>query len=402
MKNPIFLLVFIFSYFIVMIGHAEDRDLQGLVRGNSEFALDTYHKIRCNDGNIFFSPYSISTAFAMTYSGARCETQKQMAEVLHFTLDAGQLHPSFSALQAHFQKLQENSPFRLNIANALWIQKDYELIQDFLELNQKYYQANLFNLNFRNDPQGSRMKINGWVEDKTEGKIKDLLPEGTIKTITRLVLTNTIYFKAEWQHTFSAHKTEEQDFWITAEEKTKVQMMSQKERFGYFENEVLQILEMPYIRQDLSMVVFLPKKKDGLPDLESKLNIENIAKWSSGLNRQQVNVHFPKFTTTQSIDLKTILMALGMVNAFTHNADFSGIEPKKELYITDALHKTFIDVDELGTEAAAATAVSVGVTSILPPKVVPEFRADHPFFYLIRDNKTSCILFMGRLTRPAE
>jgi serpin B len=402
MKKPIFLLVFVFSYFFVMISHAGDRDLQGLVRGNSEFALDIYHKIRCNDGNIFFSPYSISTAFAMTYSGARCETQKQMAVVLHFSLDACQLHPSFSELQAHFQKLQENSPFRLNIANALWVQKGYELLQDFLELNQKYYQANLLSLNFYDDPEGSRIKINGWVEDKTEGKIQDLLPAGTVKTITRLVLTNTIYFKAEWQHTFSPHKTKEQDFWITPEEKTKVQMMSQKERFGYFENETFQILEMPYIRQDLSMVVFLPKKKDGLPELESKLNTENIAKWSSSLTRQQVNVHFPKFTTSQNIDLKRNLKALGMVDAFTHNADFSGIEPKKELYITDALHKAFIDVDELGTEAAAATAVSVGVTSMPPPKVVPKFRADHPFFYLIRDNKTSSILFMGRLTQPAE
>lgn len=386
----------------MMMSQTGDRDLQALVRGNSEFALDIYHTVRDNEGNIFFSPYSISTAFAMTYSGARCETQKQMAAVLHFSLDAGRLHPSFSALQAHFQNLQENSPFRLNIANALWIQKEYELLQDFLELSQKYYQANLFNLNFRDDPEGSRIKINGWVADRTEGKIQDLLPAGTIKRLTRLVLTNAIYFKAEWEHTYSPHNTKEQDFWITPEEKIKVQMMSQKERFGYFENETLQILEMPYIRQDFSMVVFLPKKKDGLPDLESKLNNDNIAKWSSGLVRQQVNVQFPKFTTTQNIDLKTILKALGMVDAFTHNADFSGIEPKKELYITDALHKAFIDVDELGTEAAAATAVSMGVTSIPPPRVVPEFTADHPFFYLIKDHKTKSILFMGRLTRPTE
>jgi serpin B len=159
---------------------------------------------------------------------------------------------------------------------------------------------------------------------------------------------------------------------------------------------------MPYIRKDLSMVVFLPQKKDGLPDLESKLNTETLEEWTSNLNQQQVKVLFPKFTTTQNIDLKKILKALGMVDAFTENADFTGMEPKNELYITDALHKAFIDVDELGTEAAAATAASVGVTSIRPPKVVPEFRADHPFFFLIKDNQTESILFMGRLTSPGK
>jgi serpin B len=402
MKKSIILLGFVLSHFFIMTSQAEDRNLQFLVQGNSEFALDMYHKVRCDEGNIFFSPYSISAAFAMTYAGARCETQTQIARALHFSLDPCQLHLGFSTLHAQFQKLQENSPFRLNIANALWIQKEYELLQTFVELNQKYYEANLFKLNFHEDPEGSRIKINDWVEDKTEGKIRDIIPAGAIQTLTRLVLTNTIYFKAEWQHTFSAHKTKEQDFWITPEENIKVQMMSQKEHYGFWEDKALQILEMPYIRQDLSMIVFLPRKRDGLSDLESKLNIENINRWLSDLNRQQVNVSFPKFTTTQNIDLKTILSALGMVDAFTHNADFSGIEPKKELYITDALHKAFIDVDEIGTEAAAATAVIGGITSIQPPEVVPEFRADHPFFYLIRDNKTKSFLFMGRLSRPQE
>lgn len=402
MKNPIFVAIFVLSHFFVLFIQAGDIDLQSLVRGNSAFALDMYHKVRNTEGNVFFSPYSISTAFAMTYAGARSATEKEMDGVFHFSLEPCQLHPSFSELQAHFQKLQENRPFRLNIANALWIQKEYELLQEFLELNQKYYGANLFNLDFRNDPEGSRSKINDWVKDKTEGKIQDLLPGGAIKKLTRLVLTNTIYFKAEWQNTFNAHNTKDQDFWITPEEKTKVQMMSQKDRFGYWENENLQILEMPYIRKDLSMVVFLPKKKDGLPNLESKLNTETLDNWISNLNQQQVNVFFPKFTTTQNIDLKKILKALGMVDAFTENADFTGMEPKNELYITDALHKAFIDVDELGTEAAAATAASMGVTSIRPPKVVPEFRADHPFFFLIKDNQTESILFMGRLTSPAE
>lgn len=402
MKKPILVVIFALCLFSGLIGQARDIDLQSLVRGNTAFALDVYQNVRLNEGNIFFSPYSISTAFAMTYAGARCETQKQMAGVFRFSLDPNLLHPAFSELQAHFQELQEHRPFRLNIANALWIQKEYELLKAFVEMNQKYYRANLFNLDFHKDPEGSRLKINDWVEDKTKGKIRDLLPGGAIKTFTRLVLTNTIYFKAEWQNTFNAHYTKDQDFWITSEEKIKVQMMSQKDRFGYRENEAFQILEMPYIRRDLSMVVFLPQKKDGLPDLESNLTPKTLEEWTSNLNRQQVNVLFPKFTTTQNLDLKKILKDLGMLDAFAENADFSGMEPKKELYITDALHKAFIDVDEVGTEAAAATAVSVGVTSSPPPKVVPVFRADHPFFYLIKDNQTGSILFMGRLTKPAE
>ena len=402
MKKQILVVIFTLSLFSGLVSQAGDIDLQSLVRGNTAFALGIYQTVRLNEGNIFFSPYSISTAFAMTYAGARCETQNQMAGVLHFSLDPNLLHPAFGELQLHFQKLQEHRPFRLNIANALWIQKEYELLQTFVELNQKYYQANLFNLDFNKDPEASRLKINDWVEDKTNGKIRDLLPGGAIKTFTRLVLTNTIYFKAEWQNTFNAHNTKDQDFWITPEEKIKVQMMSQQDRFGYWENDTFQILEMPYIRRDLSMVVFLPKKKDGLPDLESNLTPKTLEEWTSNLIRQQVNVLFPKFTTTQNIDLKKILKDLGMLDAFTENADFSGMEPKKELYITDAIHKAFIDVDEVGTEAAAATAVSVGVTSMPPPKVVPEFRANRPFFYLIQDNQTRSILFMGRLTRPAE
>jgi serpin B len=402
MKKSIFVTIFALGFFSGLVTKAGDIDMQRLVQGNSAFALDLYQKVNDIEGNIFFSPYSISTAFAMIYAGAQSETQKQMSGVFHFSLDPHQLHPSFSELQLHFQKLQENRPFRLNITNALWIQKEYKLLQTFVELSQKYYQANLFHLDFRKNPDDSRLKINDWIEDITKDKIKDLLPGGAINTLTRLVLTNTIYFKAEWQNSFNPHNTKDQDFWITPGDNIKVQMMSQKDHFGYWENEDLQILEMPYIRKDLSMVVFLPKKKDGLPDLESNLNTKTLDIWISELIQQNVKVFFPKFTTSQNIDLKKILKALGMVDAFGENADFSGIEPKKNLYINDALHKAFIDVDERGTEAAAATAVSVGVTSIQPPKVVPEFRADHPFIYIIKDNKTKTILFLGRLTRPAE
>ena len=381
---------------------SEETEMQALVDGNTAFALDLYEKIRETKGNHFFSPYSISTALAMTYGGARNKTEKQMADVLHFSLDQSKLHPTFFELQAYFQKIQEESEFRLNIANALWLEKSYDLLSEFLKLNQKYYEANLFNVDFIKDPEGSRLKINDWVEQKTEEKIKDLLGKGIIDALTRLILTNTIYFKAEWTRKFEPHKTKEKDFWMTEGTKTKVKMMTQKSFFGYRESKDLQVLEMSYKGGNLSMVVLLPKKIDGLSELETQLNPQSLKEWTSNLSITHIEVYIPRFTTTRSSNLKKILESLGMIDAFSDSADFSGMEPKKELKISDVVHKAFIDVDEAGTEAAAATAVVMGVKSALPPRDLPQFIADHPFLYLIRDKQTGTILFMGRLTEQGN
>jgi serpin B len=338
----------------------------------------------------------------MTFGGARNETEKQMADVLNFSIDQSDLHPTFSELQNYFQKIQEESEFRLNIANALWIEESYELLSEFLELNRKYYDANLFSVDYKNDPEVSRLRINDWVEKKTEEKIKDLLGEGIIDTLTRLILTNTIYFKAEWGRKFDSKKTKDKDFWMTRETKTKVKMMAQKSFFGYYENNDLQILEMSYKGSNLSMIVLLPRKIDGLSKLEEQLNIQSLTEWTSNLSIKHVEVFIPKFTTTRSFNLNKTLISLGMVDAFSDSADFSGMEPKKELKITDVVHKAFIDVDEAGTEAAAATAVVMGIKSALPPKDIPQFNANHPFLYLIREKQTGTILFMGRLTQPGK
>ncbi|MFC2165629.1 serpin family protein, partial [Acidobacteriota bacterium] len=255
-----------------MISFAQKSDVESVVSGNSDFAVDIYQKIRQESGNIFFSPYSISTAFAMTYVGARSETEKQMAQALHFPIAQEQLHPAFSELQSKLLSLQDKFDFKLNIANALWIEKNYDLLFEFLDVNRKHYGANMFHLDFKEDTENSRLKINDWVEKKTEGKIIDLLAEGVIKSLTRLVLTNTIYFKAEWEEQFHANSTKKADFWLAEEEKAEVQMMQQKSYFGYKENENLQILEMRYKEEALSMFVFLPKKIDGLCELESQLS----------------------------------------------------------------------------------------------------------------------------------
>jgi serpin B len=394
---PVFLI-----FACVTISFAQISDVTCVVKGNTDFALEIYKKIRPEGGNIFFSPYSISTAFAMTYAGARSETEKQMAQTLHFSLAQKQLHPAFSTLQSKLQSLQEEFDFKLNIANALWIEKSYELLSEFLDVNRKYYDANLFFLDFKKETEKSRLKINSWVEEKTEGKIRDLLSEGIITALTRLVLTNTIYFKAEWEKQFHADNTKTDDFWFTAEKKTKVEMMHQKGYFGYKENETLQVLEMWYKGRVISMFVILPKKIDGLCDVESQLNSSTLKDWTSNLKSQEVKVYMPRFRTSKNVNLKDILVSMGMSDAFTMNADFSGMEPKKELYITDAVHKAFIDVDEAGTEAAAATAVVMGIKSALPIKEPRVFKADHPFMFLIRDNGTQSILFMGRLTNPGQ
>jgi serpin B len=397
MKTTI-LLIFICA----MIGFSQKSDVACVVRGNTDFAIDIYQKIRSESDNIFFSPYSISTAFAMTYVGARSETEKQMAQVFHFSLAQGQFHPAFSELQSILQSLQEEFDFKLNIANALWLEKSYSLLSEFLEVNQKYYDANLFHLNFKEDTEKSRLKINDWVEEKTEEKIKNLLAEGVITALTRLVLTNTIYFKAEWEMQFNPDITKKDDFWMTTENKTEVQMMYQKSYFGYMENDDIQVLEMRYKGEALSMFVILPKKIDGLCDLESHLSSETLNKWTSNIKRKEVRVYMPKFKTTQDLNLKKILVSMGLADAFSLNADFSGMEPKKELYITDAVHKAFIEVDEAGTEAAAATAVGIGMKTALPIEEPPVFRADHPFFFVIRNNTTESIIFMGRLANPRE
>jgi serpin B len=395
-------LCFVLILMCAGVSISQESDMQTLVDGNTAFALDVYQKIRETKGNHFFSPYSISTALAMTYGGARGETEKQMADVLHFSLDQTKLHATFSDLQNYFQKIQEESEFRLNIANALWIQKSYELLSEFLELNRKYYEANLFRVDFKKDPEGSRLKINDWVKKKTEEKIKDLLGEGIIDILTRLVLTNTIYFKAEWWRKFDPNKTEEKDFWMTEKIKTKVPMMTQKSFFSYWESTDLQVLEMNYEGANLSMIILLPRKIDGLSKLESELDIQSLKEWTANLRIEHVEVFIPKFQTTRSFNLNKILISLGMGDAFSDSADFSGIEPKKELKISDVVHKAFIDVDEAGTEAAAASAVVMGIKSAPPPKDLPQFIADHPFLYLIRDRQTGTILFMGRLAEPGN
>jgi len=378
------------------------------VAGNTDFAFTLYDSLKDDQnatapkGNLFFSPYSISTALAMTYGGARGETQKQMADILNFTLPRQNLYSAFGALQKQLVQKDKSCGYQLLLANALWEQKGEPFLKEFLDLTECYYGAVLNQLDFVNETEQSRHTINSWVEEKTSNKIKDLIPPGGVDEQTALVLTNAIYFKGEWKTKFSWWKTRKADFAVSAKDKVKVPMMHLKEDFKYYEDEKLQALELPYKGNEISMLVLLPSDTDGIRSLENKLTAETLNVLLSKMWMTEVDVYFPKFKLVWgAFPLKNALIELGMPDAFEpEKANFSGMNGIiGGLWISDVFHKAFIEVNEEGTEAAAATGVGIAASIHIEP---PVFRADHPFIFIIKDNRSGSILFMGRVMNPAE
>jgi serine protease inhibitor len=378
----------------------DSSDIKTVAQGNTIFALDLYNKLKETEGNLFFSPYSISTALAMTYAGARGNTEKQMAEVLHFTLDQKKLHPAFARLEAQLNSMQDNRNIELTVANALWTQKDYVFLREFLDLTKNNYGAALNLVDFKKAHEAVRIKINAWVEEKTRNKIKDLIKPGVLDPLVRLVLTNAIYFKGNWESQFEKSKTKEAPFWLAPGKSVKVPMMTRKQKFNYMENDRLQILELPYVGNDLSMIVVLPKKIEGVAQLERVLSVDSLNAWLGLLRKREILVYLPKFKTSSQFSLGEMLSSMGMSDAFTAHADFSGMTGNQDLYISVVIHKAFVDVNEEGTEAAAATAVAMKLLSMPAPP--PVFRADHSFIFLIRHNPSGSILFLGRITNPLK
>ena len=367
-----------------------------VVQGNTKFALDLYQELKELEGNLFFSPYSISTALAMTYAGARGKTEMQMAETLRFTLAQDEIHPAFSKLEGRLEAVQAQGAIKLLVANSLWPQIGYLFLEEFIKLTEEYYGALISPVDYGN-PEAARKEINEWVAEKTEEKIKDLIPPPLIDQLTTLVLVNAIYFKGNWVNQFDSELTKEETFWATMDEGIEVSMMNLKREFMYSESDHVQILEFPYVGEDLSMIVLLPKEIDGLADIEKDLTIENLESWTSDLWKTEVMVSLPKFKMSGMFMLGGTLVSMGMPDAFGVGADFSGMVGSKSLAISEVVHKAFIEVNEEGTEAAAATAV-VMARSIPPPP--PTFRADHPFIFFIRDIKSESILFLGRVKDP--
>jgi serine protease inhibitor len=374
-----------------------------LVEGNSAFAFDLYQALREEEGNLFYSPYSISVALAMTYAGARGETAQQMADTLKFLLGQDRLHPAFNWLDAELAKRGEGAQgkdgqgFRLNIVNAIWGQKDYSFLPAFLDVLAENYGAGLRILDFINDTEKSRVAINDWVSDQTEDRIKDLIPQGAIDALTRLVLTNAIYFNAAWEYPFDKKMTANGPFYLLDGGHITVPMMQQTESFGYTQGEGYQAVELLYDGDELSMVILLPEEGQ-FEVFEKALEAQKVSDIISDLQPTEVTLTMPKFEFDSEFSLKDTLESMGMPAAFSEAADFSGMTGTQDLCISAVLHKAFVSVDEAGTEAAAATAVIVGETAI--PEQPVEVTVDHPFIFLIRDIETGAILFVGRVLNP--
>ena len=380
-------------------------DMTTLVNGNGELAFDLYQALKKEDGNIFYSPYSISLALAMTYGGARGETAKQMADTLHYQLDQSNLHSVFNSLDIELGKRSEGTKgknekgFRLNVVNAIWGQKDYKFLSTYLDLLAENYGAGLRVLDFINDSNQSRETINQWVSDQTEGRIKDLIPEGSINPLTRLVLTNAIYFNAAWKFPFKPEATTNGPFHLINGGDVTVPMMKQAENFGYAKSGNYLAVELPYDGDELSMVILM---NDGgkFSDFENTLKSPAVKAIIDELKNTRVALTMPKFEFESEFGLKATLMGMGMEEPFRDSADFSGMSTQSDLHIDDVVHKAFVSVDEAGTEAAAASAVIVGTTSMPPEPVTVTL--DRPFVFLIRDIETGAILFIGRITNPGQ
>lgn len=385
-------------------GESEEADMRQVAEDNNAFALDLYRQLRTGEGNLFFSPFSISTALAMTYAGAKGETASEMKNVLHLTKEGEPLHGAYGGWMASLNRRGEEGAYQMSVANALWGQSGTRFLDGFLDLTQSAYGAGFKDVDFKTDPETARQTINSWVEEKTMDKIKELLARGTITSQTRLVLTNAIYFKGKWKDEFDEDRTEDAPFILVGGEEVEAPLMRQTHRFGYMENEVFQALSMPYVEDELSMVILLPREKDGIVRLEKTLSWDDLSACMAALRKQEVEVYVPRFKMTSAFQLNEPLVAMGMVRAFKADlADFSGMTGKRDFFIWAVVHKAFVDVNEEGTEAAAATGITMGLTAVMPEeKPIPVFRADHPFLFLIRDNESGGILFMGRVMNPAE
>jgi serpin B len=378
---------------------AESKDkslISNVVEGNTTFALDLYRQVKNKEGNLFFSPYSISTALVMTYAGARGETEKQMMKTMQVPFSQERLHSGFSQLQESLNKVREKGKIEILIANSLWPHADYSFKKEYLLLLEKYYKASITALDYANHTEEARQTINQWVEDKTKDRIKDLIKPGFLNALTRLVLANGIYFKGNWESQFKKEHTRNMPFHVTPSRTVGCPMMFQEGKFGYYANAELQALEMPYEGDEISMLVLLPMNQEGLAQLEQSLTDSKLNRWINELREIRLQIFFPKFKTVSEFNLGEKLKSLGMINAFNPNkADFSGMDGTRNLHVSAVVHKAFVEIDEKGTEAAAATAIGIRTTSM-----APQFKADHPFLFIIRDRITGTILFVGRVIDP--
>lgn len=376
---------------------------ESVVLANNNFAFDLYLKLKeSTDRNVFFSPYSIHTAMSMTYEGANGSTKKEMENVLRLSANES-LRYDFAKMYNTINNKSDN--YELSTANALWGQKDYVFLEEFLSASKNYYGANITNLEFR-DSKGSSEVINKWVEEQTNGKIMNLVPESAISPYTKLILTNAIYFKGSWDVEFDERNTKKRDFKKSLDDTIQVDMMykggDEDDEYNYFEDDDIQALEIPYKGDKLSMIIILPKEND-IGGIEDKLTNSFVNEIKSGFSKVPVNIYLPKFKFETKYFMKEVLSNMGMSIAFEPSlADFSGMNGEKRLFISDVIHQAFVDVNEKGTEAAAVTAVVMMDNKASAGPRIYTFNANHPFIFFIQEKSSGEILFLGKVENPNE
>src|ERR1022692_1377808 len=363
------------------------------------FTTASYKRLAGRDANLILSPFNIATALSMALAGARGQTAEEIQSVLHLHYDPT-FDAALGALLADLTKAGNTGGNELHTANGLWVQKGFAIQPAFENTLTNNYHALLTPLDFIANPEAARSQINRWTEGHTKEKIKNLLPAGSLDAQTRLVLTSAIYFYGKWQDPFVTSHTQPAPFTLPTGATTQANLMNQTSHFGYTETPSAQILEMRYAGTGIAFDVLLPRALTGLPELEKSLTPENLTGWLGNLTTRSVLVSLPKFRAESEFSLHKALSTMGMPTAFTDKADFSGIDPKGGLAISEVVHKAFVDVSEQGTEAAAATGLAMRATAMRMPEQAVVFRADHPFIFLIRDTRTGVVLFIGRLMNP--
>jgi serpin B len=363
------------------------------------FTADSYKQLARGDANLILSPFNIATALSMALAGAGGQTAEEIQSVLHVHYDST-YDAALGALLADLTTAGNTKGNELEAANGLWVQKGFPIQAAFSNTLANNYHAPLTPLDFIANPEPARAQINRWTEEHTKERIKNLLPAGSLNAQTRLVLTSAIYFYGKWQAPFVPSRTQPAPFTLTSGATTEASFMNQTARFGYTETPSAQILEMRYAYTGIAFDVLLPKTPGGLPNLGKSLTFTNLSGWLGELTTRNVEVSLPKFRAESEFSLREALSAMGMPAAFTGKADFSGIDPKRGLAISEVVHKAFVDVSEQGTEAAAATGITMQASAMRMPEQTIVFRADHPFIFLIRDTHTGVILFIGHLVNP--
>src|SRR3989344_1968413 len=375
------------------------QGIKDVANANNKFAFDLYSQLdKSENGNLFYSPYSISAALAMTYEGAEGKTAEEMKSVFHFP-ESNILRPNFAAIYKDINKGAKD--YELKTGNALWVQQDFPFLVDYKNRVEKYFGGKAASLDFVSESEKSRQTINSFIGEQTNNKIKDLIPAGFLNAMTRLVLTNAIYFKGTWQWEFDTSDTRDSNFKITPTNIVKTPTMNMdpdKASFNYADTGDLQILELPYKGDEISMLVLLPN--ENLDAIENTLTAEKLNEYKSKMKETKLDsISLPKFEFDTKYFMRDVLSALGMPTAFSESADFSGMTGKRDLFISFVIHQAHVKVDEKGTEAAAATAVGSQTTSDRPRT---DFRANHPFIFLIQEKGTGNILFFGRMVDPTK